>query len=366
MGANDEILKGSILQAVLWLRFAKNEGQSISAMLGDIDGELGTLLGVEYADFDYNNVKQRKELIQKLEAMYESIYTEKIAPAVISSLNDAAITAAGLEAHLLTKALNAAEIGMDLTIPNEGVLITKVAETPMKGAILDDWVDKLKENNFNKVWQTIVEGSLDGKTAPQIVNDLIGTKALNYKDGVTQISKKSLQTLVKTTISHATNVGKQALWEDNDDLIKAVRWVSTLDSRTSAVCRFRDGQVGPVTAAQDFEQPEGTLPIVPLMARPPAHPNCRSQAIPITKSWEELGIDLEELPEGTRSSLNGKVPASMTYYEWLNTQSAKMQKEVLGEARFNLWKDEGVKPDRFHDDDGGLLTLEELKKKSIT
>jgi len=359
--ANDEILKGSILQAVLWLRFAKNEGQSIGAMLDDIDGELGTLLSVEYANFDYNNVKQRKELVQKLEAMYESIYTEKIAPAVIESLNEAAITAAGLEAHLLANAINAAEIGLDLTIPNEGVLITKVAETPMKGALLDDWVDKLKENNFSKVWQTIVQGSLDGETVPEIVNNLVGTKALNYKDGVTEISKKSLQTLVKTTLSHATNIGKQALWEGNDDLIKGVRWVSTLDSRTSAVCRFRDGQVGPVTAAQDFEQPAGTQPIVPLMARPPAHPNCRSTTIAVTKSWAELGIDLEEMPEGTKSSLSGKVPASMTYYEWLSTQSEKMQKEVLGEARFNLWKDGGVKPEKFHDDEGSLLTLDQLK-----
>ena len=128
----------------------------------------------------------------------------------------------------------------------------------------------------------------------------------------------------------------------------------------SGICRYRDSKVW----FYDPKDNEKTsLPLLPGAVTPPAHYRCRSTITYITRSWEELGIDLQEAPEGTRSSLNGYVPAKTTYYEWLETQSEKIQKDVLGKTRFDLWKAGEAKPYQFYSQDGRWLTLKELNKK---
>jgi SPP1 gp7 family putative phage head morphogenesis protein len=184
-----------------------------------------------------------------------------------------------------------------------------------------------------------------GETTQDIIDALIGTKRLRYKDGARQMSRYGLGTLVRTATNFAANVGRQSTWEENDDVIKSVRWVSTLDTRTTPICRSRDGMVFPVDSGP----------------RPPAHPNCRSTTVAVTKSWRELGIDSDELDEGTRASMNGQVPASMTYYQWLSKQSASIQREVLGDSRYDLWKIGGIAPEKFVNDAGKSLTLDQLK-----
>jgi hypothetical protein len=170
-----------------------------------------------------------------------------------------------------------------------------------------------------------------------------------------------MEALVRTSINHATNQGRQMVWESNSDILKGVRWVSTLDTRTTPICQQRDGKVGPVVDDPNWSPPEGADRLDPPFARPPAHPNCRSTTTAVTKSWKELGFNVDELPAGTRASMDGQVPANMTYFEWLAKQSPERQKDILGPTRFDLWHTEGVKPERFVNDKGRLLTLDELR-----
>ena len=72
---------------------------------------------------------------------------------------------------------------------------------------------------------------------------------------------------------------------------------------------------------------------------------------------------MEEMDAGTRASMNGQVPADITYYQWFETQGASFQKEVLGATRYKLWKNGGVSLEAFHNDAGLMYNLEELKKK---
>lgn len=115
----------------------------------------------------------------------------------------------------------------------------------------------------------------------------------------------------------------------------------------SAVCRARDGKVYPLDSGP----------------RPPAHPNCRSSTVPVLKSWKEMGINLKEAPEGTRSSMNGQVPADLTYQEWLKNQSADFQDDVLGVTKGKLFRNGGLSLDRFVDRAGKELTLDQLMKR---
>ncbi len=81
----------------------------------------------------------------------------------------------------------------------------------------------------------------------------------------------------------------------------------------------------------------------------PAHPRCRCILTPVTKSWRELGFDVDELPPGTRASMNGQVPSTMKYSEWFGTQSAIFQRNWLGNKRYELWKNGKLEFEDFLD-----------------
>src|SRR3546814_6812910 len=63
--------------------------------------------------------------------------------------------------------------------------------------------------------------------------------------------------------------------------------------------------------------------------------NCRSTTVAIIPGLENLSDIL------TRASQDGQVKGSLTYYEWLKTQSAQFQDSVLGPTRGKLFRDGG-------------------------
>jgi hypothetical protein len=126
----------------------------------------------------------------------------------------------------------------------------------------------------------------------------------------------------------------------------------------SSICRTRDSlQYTPVE-----HKPIGHS--VPWLQGPGrSHWNCRSSSVPITKSWRELGIDEDELPITTRASMDGQVPADMTYSDWLKKQPRSVVDEILGEKKAKLFLDGGVTLDRFEDRAGNELSLKELRAR---
>jgi hypothetical protein len=99
--------------------------------------------------------------------------------------------------------------------------------------------------------------------------------------------------------------------------------------------------------------------------RPPAHPNCRSTTTPVIKSWKELGINLTEAPPGTRASMDGQVPATLTYNDWLKKQPQAFQDEVLGPTKAKLYRKGDLSLDRFIDKSGNEYTLDELRRREM-
>ena len=57
----------------------------------------------------------------------------------------------------------------------------------------------------------------------------------------------------------------------------------------------------------------------------------------------------------------GTVPDKLTYDEWLRDQPAAFQDDVLGPSRGKLFR-QGAKLDKFVDNSGKTLTLEQLRK----
>lgn len=231
------------------------------------------------------------------------------------------------------------------TVPVAQVVSSAMAR-PFQGRLLSEWMAGLEAEKSAKIRDAIRIGYVEGQTIPEMVTRLRGTKAKQYQDGILEITRRNAETIVRTAVSHTANHTRQKFAEANDDLVKGIKWISTLDGKTSPICQSRDGKVYPVDSGP----------------RPPAHPNCRSSTSYVLKSWKELGIDLKEFPEGTRSSMSGQVPANVTYNEWLKGKDSTFQDKVLGPTRGKLFR-EGMPVDRFVNKAGDRLTLGELRKR---
>ena len=74
----------------------------------------------------------------------------------------------------------------------------------------------------------------------------------------------------------------------------------------------------------------------------------------------QLGIDLDEIPDRVRASMDGSVPAEMTASEWFETKDKAFQKQYLGEGRYNLYKEGKITLSDLISKSGDTLTIKEL------
>jgi SPP1 gp7 family putative phage head morphogenesis protein len=243
-----------------------------------------------------------------------------------------------------TFSLTAAQ-GATITLPN-GEVITKA----FRGVAVD------QAERFSQV---VRQGLLTGETTPDIAKRLIGSlqfgeEAKTVKQLVaaggqaTALADNQVLTLVRTSINQVANTASQQVYEANQDITKKYRYVATLDTRTSAICRALDGK--------EFEYGKGPMP--------PQHFNCRSTTVPV--------IDSDILPASTtatRASKDGQVPINQSYGEWLSKQPRSVQADALGPnkvAYFNRLANKYGPKDaiaKLVRDDGSELTLEQLRKR---
>ena len=231
-------------------------------------------------------------------------------------------------------------IRIDWESASDQQIIASVHAQPFNGKFLKEWEEGLGDGAFRRVRTAVLEGYVQGMTTPEIVAEVrkITDKA----------SESAATTMVRTAMTHASNVARRRLYERHASVIKAVQWVSTLDARTSLVCMGRDGKTWPPKTGP----------------RPPAHPRCRSTTIPVLRSsraLEKRGIKLKDVP-AKRASMNGAIAAKTTYNDFLRRQDAGFQDSVLGEDRARLFR-AGLKVDKFTDKAGNEITLRELRRR---
>lgn len=284
----------------------------------------------------------------RLNAVLENVRTiNKEAYAVAGSeLTDDLIALAETEVDTQAAVIaGALPVRFKLHQPTAEMLKAAVTARPFQGALLKEWVAGMESGRFDRLKKGITAGYVEGEPTDVIVQRVVGTKAAEYKDGILEVSRRSARAIVHTAISHTAHTAKETFYGENADLIKGVRWVSTLDTRTSPICQLRDGKL--------YAPNKGP--------RPPAHVNCRSTTVPVTKSFAELGIPLKDLPPGTRASMDGQVPADLTYEEWLKKQPAARQDEVLGKVKAEMFR-QGMPLGKFVADTEKSYTLEQLTK----
>jgi SPP1 gp7 family putative phage head morphogenesis protein len=209
--------------------------------------------------------------------------------------------------------------------------------------------------------QVVRNGLLTGETTPSIAKRLIGSLQFGEEaktvgqiaaagGQLTQVADNQIIALVRTSINQVANAASQQVYEGNQDITKKYRYIATLDTRTSAICRALDGR--------EFEYGKGPMP--------PQHFNCRSTTVPVI---DYKALDIPPPPEGKRASMDGPVPGNETYGQWLAKQPRTTQADALGPGKvayFNRLAKKYGPTDamaKLVRDDGSELTLAQLRSR---
>lgn len=301
-------------------------------------------------------VQRLDGLLQSVRALNADVYRQ-FESAVLADMLGLSGTEATYQGELMRSALPP-QISV-VSITQEQVYAAALSR-PMQGRLLREWAASLEADRAARIRDTLRMGYLEGKTTDQLVREIRGTRAKGYSDGIIEIDRRNAQAVVRTAVSHTAATARDEFTRANLGLVKAVMWRSTLDSRTSAPCRLRDGKRYTADSHKpiDHQFPWGSGP-----GR--LHWCCRSTFTNVLKSYKELGgADIESFTPSERASMDGAVPADTTYQQWLEKQSAKRQDEVLGKTRGKLLREGGLTLDRFSTDKGKWLTLEELAQRN--
>jgi hypothetical protein len=88
------------------------------------------------------------------------------------------------------------------------------------------------------------------------------------------------------------------------------------------------------------------------------HWQCRSTSIAMLKG--------QKTRTGTRSSAGGLVDVNLTYGHWLRQQSPAVQDEVLGKAKDERYRKDGMSDVSFVNDRGQTLTLKQMPERDAS
>ncbi|WID41976.1 minor head protein [Pseudomonas phage ZQG1] len=372
--ANELIFDATVRHQIKLLRFADGEAAEAVEILKANEAELVAA------------IRSHPEDSKKLEKMLADVrqirrgLSGQLDESIRGDLEKLAEMEADWEVNALDQAVPISYAFEGATV----MAIKGVVASPINGTPLADWFGTMELNDIARCEQQVRLGFLAGETNDQIARRLLGTKAADYADGAFATTRREAMMIARTATNHISTGARQAVWEANSDVISGVRWVATLDGRTSPVCQGRDGEVYPINSGP----------------RPPAHPNCRSTVAPVlvgeaiigtrstitdkrtraqrevdfrAEAKAEVGADkwktmsVKQRNDAIRARRSkwafenvGEVTSKTTYQDWLKGQSKEFQDDILGPTKGEMFRN-GMTLDKFVDSKGKPYSVAQLK-----
>ena len=226
----------------------------------------------------------------------------------------------------------------------------------------------LAEKNAELFATNVQDGLLTGETTQQIARRLVGNldfgqKAMSARQLAmaggesTKMANHQIMAITRTSINQVANKASQEVYKSNSDLTSKYRYVATLDSRTSPICRELDGK--------EFIYGKGP--------EPAQHFNCRSTTVAVI-DYDKIqekhpNVKPPSKPLGKRAAAGGSVPSNTTYGKWLQKQPASVKAKTLGKEKAKYFDrlskkygpDEAMK--KFVRDDGSEVSLKTFKAR---
>lgn len=259
------------------------------------------------------------------------------------------------------------------SLPTEAVLKRLVDNTLIEGAPSAAWWKRQSGNIAFHFKNAVAQGMAAAETNDEIIRRIRGRaigyqmiegkRVYTYAGGIMDIARHHAAAQVQTSIQAVANQARMDTFEANPDVIKGYRQLSTLDGNTTPTCvaysgaqwDFKKQPIAPTTLP--FVSPKGSA------TGTPRHWSCRSLISPITKTFRELGLDLDEFPSTTRAASGGPVAADMTFDGYLKRRGNAFADELLGPGRAELWRDKKITLQQLLDQSGRPLTLKQLRAR---
>lgn len=344
MATSPLLVEASTRNQVFLERLKAGEVEKVAPYLVEVDRAIRLELSKESLT-SYSR-KRLEQLLASIDGIILAIYQRYI-DVVEADLVDLAQYEASFEARSLNQVL----VNTLAVVPTVESVRAAVFSQPLQvsgvdgGKLLDPFLKDWTVTETQRVLGAIRVGYTQGKTNQQIIQQIRGTKSNQYKDGILATTQRDAEAVVRTAVQHTAMTARMETLKTNSNVVTGYEWVSTLDSRTTPQCRSLDGRI--------FQVGKGPVP--------PIHIRCRSSIAPT------LDARYDFLKEGaTRASKDGQVDASLTYYEWLKTQSAAFQDAALGPTRAQLFRNGGLSAERFAelqlDRNFKPLTLDEMRR----
>lgn len=249
-----------------------------------------------------------------------------------------------------------ASVGIEAVLPPVAAVEAIAGSSLAQGATIAGWFDQLNKATRFGISRAVKNGVMLGLTNSQIAKSIIG---IGDKGGEPIAkSRRDGMAIVRTATQTVANDVRIGMYAENADIIKAVQWVATLDSRTTDICMARSGKTWTFP---------GFVPIghsIPWGGGPPAHWACRSTSVPVTRSMAEItGKAADKIAPRTRASMDGAVPREMTFDQFLKGKPPGFADEMLGVGRADLWRSGKITLAQLLDQRGNPLTLAQLEAR---
>ena len=374
----DELTNRFIAHAVDLSRFEEDLRQTVLYNLRLLQDELtrdiNAGLGTGYSQAKLSALKAQTKA--SIATAYE---------AAESQMATAMIALAKVEASFVGKAINSS-IGADLItttlLPDQ--LESIASKNMLFGSPAREFWKKQSTSLQDKFMVEMRMGVSRGEALDILTQRIRGkstnrktgykTKAgkqrymVDFRGGIMDVQTRHAETLVRTSTQQISNEVRHKTLTANDDVIKGMAWLSTLDMRTTPYCSAMDGL-------------EWDLEGKPLgghsepFNNPPSHWNCRSTIVPLLKSWDELSktkspelkkkiAKLEkQIPESTRASMGGPVSEKLNYQQWFDRQPEATQLDILGPKKLEIYNRGNLSFRAMIDQQGNPLTIAELEAK---
>ncbi|MFT4020065.1 MAG: minor capsid protein [Acinetobacter sp.] len=325
------------------LKLFDQESKAMLSQLSDLlnelsDAEKSALAGGQYTT---PNLREIRDLI----AHWLSALGTALPEVFTISIVALAVYEVGYQAKFYDQTLKA---------PEGERLYQRIKKIPLAGgALIDELFARIAINARQKVEYAIRDGINTGKSNQDIITQIKGRKRLNYEDGLLHGLHTDIDRIVRTVRSHVSN--QSYLYAYTQLGFEYVRFVATLDGRTSKLCASLD------TTVWKIDDPAKRVP--------PLHYHCRSILVAVDKDGKLVGqrpfvMDerrVKDIPKDEREHLIGQLDANVSFKAFFKLTDDFFQKEWLGAKRYQLYKAGKFDFDKFFDPEGNFYTLDQLK-----
>lgn len=355
LNVSDKVQDLSIIHAI---NLERLKADQVSTVL-DILDDLGLSIQKQLEKIDPTGVgpTYRSRRLAKLLKLVNATTTnhyKKAASANKSGLSGVAAASAKATQNIVNSSLG---VSLGATLPPTSTLQALAGKVLVEGDTIGNyWSAQSAQVRGNFVRQMRM-GIAGGEPLQQLIARVRGTKENNFSDGIMNATKKKAEALVRSSVAAVNNQAILNTYEANADLFNGYQWLATLDTRTSDICKARSG----LTWDMNFQPVGHGIAWSP----PPAHFNCRSTVIGVLKPWSDLADKplpavgaktlKEELQKSlearglspalissainkTQKSMDGYVAGDINFEDWLKGKSESFQKQILGEPKWELWK----------------------------